>query len=304
MSTRTAKATLSRSLFASVFVFGAATLGADCEGNIVQDPAFRDWCGNALCSWQTDVGQIARVPTWDANDFGVAFVTDGYDGTGGTEISQVTQENQATCVTFTSVGNFDTSADMNLGVDFNNDGAVDQWYPLGSAAWQRVSAEITAPPSYQGITFYVRKEGTGTAVLAEMAITSTTGCTAAPPPLPPAKLGQACSSTSQCATGLVCPEPMGGTYRTCGQCSEESPCAGGVVCAQRSVFFPLQCAPGQGLGGSDAPCLANDDCASGECVGAMPEGLGFEDAGPCDLNTVGADAASCGWDIAVGGTCR
>ena len=302
MKTRPA---LSRTLLAAVLLFAAATLGADCAGNIVQDPTFRDWCGSSLCSWQTDFGQVARVPTWDANDFGVSFLDDGAKGT---QISQVTQENEATCVLFTSVANIDPAAEMYIGADFDNDGTVDYWAPLGTATWQRVQTEITAPPAYDGITFYLDKRGTGTAVLAEMSITSTTGCTAAPPTVL-GRLGEPCATTSDCAAGLVCPQ-VG--FLLCSQCSDEVPCAdGGGACQARPSdpaavsLFPLQCGPGQGLGVTGAPCIANDDCASGVCAGAIPVGLLAGDAGPCDLNAVSPDASTnCSWDTVYGGTCE
>ncbi len=294
-----AKAALARSVAgAAGLVLAASALGADCQGNIVQDPAFRDWCGASLCSWQTDSGRIQRVPTWDANDFGVAFLDPG------TQISQVTEEDQATCILFTSVGDIDPTAEMTLSVDFDNDGTVDYTAPLGAVTWNKVQTEISAPAAYHGITFYVKKSGTGTAILAEMAITSTTGCTAPPVSLPPLRMGEGCSSTTQCAEGLVCPEPVDGGFRLCGQCSPESPCGdGGVACAQRGLLLPSQCGPGERLGASGAPCLADDDCASEACDGATLTAL-FGDGGPgaCDLDAV--DAPACALETALGGTCR
>jgi hypothetical protein len=292
--------TLSRALLAPVLVLAASALGADCEGNIVNDPTFRDWCGDSLCSWQTDSGQIRRVPTWDANDLGVSFLD---NGAVGTEISQATEESQATCILFTSVGNIDPAADMSLTVDFDNDGVIDFTAPLGAATWTKVQTEITAPATYRGITFRVKKSGTGTAILAEMTITSTTGCTAAPVTLTALRLGDVCSSTSQCGPDLVCPAEG---LRVCSECSADSPCGdGAIACRQRDAFFPLQCGPGEGLGQYNAPCIANDDCASGVCQGATAVGLNTPDASPCDINaTSAADAATCFWDSALGGLCR
>jgi len=293
----------SRIAVAAVVLFAGASLGDDCEGDIVQDPTFRDWCGASLCSWKTDFGRIQRVPTWTQEDFGVSFLDNGSQGT---EISQVTEENQATCILFTSVGNIDPTAEMTVSVDFNNDGSIDYTGTLGSATWQTVQTEITAPPRYQGITFYVKKNGTGTAILAEMAIQSRSGCTAAAPKIGNLRLGEACSSTAECAPWLVCPAWVDGGAQFCGQCTDQIPCAGGAACQQRSVFLPLQCGPGQGLGPSGGPCLANSDCASGACDGATPvELLSGDAATPCDLDTIGpSDPMNCSWASALGGTCR
>jgi len=300
MKTRLAR---SKVAVALVALFAGASLGDDCDGDIVQDPTFRDWCGASLCSWKTDFGQIARVPTWNAEDFGVSFLD---NGSAGTEISQVTQENQATCILFTSVGNIDPTADMTVSVDFDNDGTIDYTAPLGTATWQTVQTEITAPPRYQGITFFVKKNGTGTAILAEMAIQSRSGCTAAAPPLENLHLGDPCSSSGECSQGLVCPEWVDGGAQFCGQCDDQTPCPGGVACQQRSVFLPLQCGPGLGLGQGGAPCIANSDCASGTCDGATPvELLSGDAATPCDLNAIGpGDTTNCSWASALGGTCH
>ena len=164
------KTKYSRLTLACVALFGFAMMGDDCRGDIVNDPAFRDWCGANLCAWQTDYGQIQRVPTWIAEDFGVSFLDNADGRPPGTEISQVTQENGATCILFTSVGNIDPQANMVVKADFDNDGTIDYTAPLGAANWTQVQTEITAPAGYNGITFYVAKEGTGTAVLAEMRI--------------------------------------------------------------------------------------------------------------------------------------
>jgi hypothetical protein len=299
------KTKYSRLTLACVALFGFAMMGDDCQGDIVNDPAFRDWCGANLCAWQTDYGQIQRVPTWIAEDFGVSFLDNADGRPPGTEISQVTQENGATCILFTSVGNIDPQANMVVKADFDNDGTIDYTAPLGAANWTQVQTEITAPAGYNGITFYVAKEGTGTAVLAEMRIQSTTGCTAPPPALNPLfSLGGSCAATSECKQGLVCALEGDAGTGYCSQCSAESPCTAGVACAQRSVFLPFQCGPGDGLGASTAPCIADSDCQSGVCLNATPTPL-LADAGTCDLNTIApSDPANCSWFSAIGGTCQ
>jgi hypothetical protein len=279
---------------------GFASLGDDCDGDIAQDPTFRDWCGDTLCSWTLVAGHIARAPTWNANDLGVSFVDQG------TEISQATTETSATCLLFTSVADIDPSAEMTLGVDFNSDGSIDYSAPLGATDWQSVQTEITAPAAYQGITFYLTKGGTGTAILAEMRIQSSSGCTAAPVTVKGLQFGEKCDPDGGdvCASGLTCFGVSGDAL--CSQCSDNVTCANGAACSTRSVFFPSQCGPGQGLGDAGAPCLVGTDCTSGTCNGAAPVALA-EEAGTCDLDAAlggDADPSNCQWYAARGGTCR
>jgi hypothetical protein len=287
-------------LAASAIAF--ATLGADCDGDVVQDPTFRDWCGASLCAWTLDSGQIQRVPTWNEDDFGVSFVATG------TEISQVTQENQATCLLFTTVADIDPSAQMSLLVDFNNDGTIDFQAPLGATQWHQVQTEITAPASYSGITFHLRKEGTGAAVLAELRVLSTTGCSA-PASVAPLRLGESCTSSPDCMAGLVCTDK-----HLCAQCDDQTPCPDGLTCETR-LFQASQCGPGLALGPPGAPCALPGDCISNACdeaaVTSLAAVFAMTDAGcptsapSCDVDAaLDGSAAACACFLNHGGTCR
>jgi hypothetical protein len=295
------RSTSSRTAIAGAIAFAAAAVGADCEGSVIKDPTFRDWCGDSLCAWTRDAGSIARVPTWNESDFGVSFVATG------TQISQVTSESDAKCLVFTTVADIDPSADMHILVDFDNDGTTEFDAPLGATDWHKVETEITAPASYQGITFHLRKEGSGTAILAEMRVVSTTGCVA-PAPVVHAAFGEPCNGdgANGCADGLVC----NGKY--CGQCDENSPCPGGARCASQGIGV-LQCAPGQFMGQAGAPCLLPADCASGVCDGASVESVaavfGQTDAGcvgrpfACDAPAADGGVTACTCYVQHGGTC-
>jgi hypothetical protein len=264
----------------------------------------RDWCGSSLCAWTLDSGAVARVPTWNANDFGVSFTAKG------TQISQATDEHDAKCLLFTTTADIDPSAQMMLDVDFNNDGTLDYTGPLGATRWHKVENEITAPPKYSGITFHLRKEGDGTAILAEMRVVSADDCTAAPS-IAPLLLGEGCTADSQCATDLVC------AAGHCGECDETRPCAGGGTCGAPAIGGN-QCNPAQRLGTTGDPCVTGEDCLSYTCKGAatisLAAAFGVTDAGcsatpsTCTLAMVGAapDAGTdpCACILTHGGTCQ
>lgn len=256
-----------RTLVLLAAALGITSLGDDCDGDIVNDPTFRDWCGDTLCAWTLDVGSISQAPTWNADDLGVSF------NDMPTQISQVTDESAATCILFTTVANIAPTADMEILVDFDNDGTIDFSQQLASAAWQNLQAEITAPSGYQGITFHIRKNGSGTAVLAEMRIQSTTGCTAAPPPFDGLPLGDACGTDGECASGIC-----DGVCALCTGVYEEE-CSGGQTCEYGPYGF-AQCGPGGHKGTNGAACTTGSDCASDVCEGVVVLGNPAEvDAG-------------------------
>jgi hypothetical protein len=257
---------------------GVTSLGDDCDGDIVSDPTFRDWCGASLCSWTLDVGKIAPVPTWSADDLGVSFLDTP------TQISQVTSESAATCILFTTVADIDPSAQMTLLVDFDNDGTIDFTAPLGATQWEKVQSEITAPAAYSGITFHIRKEGTGTAILAEMRIQSTTGCTGTAPALTKVPLGDPCQSDGECASG-VCSTNTDGLDGICSECSMAHPCPDGWQSCMMGAFYFEQCSPGEHTGATGELCVTGSDCQSGACDGAEVVG----DSG------VDLDASTCVW---------
>ena len=296
---REAQRPLPRAIWLVVAAGSFAMVGADCLGNVVQDPTFRDWCGDTLCSWTLDSGSIKRVPTWSNYDFGVSFVDTP------TQITQVTGESAATCLLFTSVADIAPEAQMRLLVDFDNDGTIDSDQPLVSANWHKVQNEITAPAAYRGITFHIRKDGTGTAALAEMRVESTTGCTA-PPMLQPLAFGDPCGGTgypTPCVPALVCAIPPDSGTGLCSQCNVFTRCPNGAGCQSRGPGMPAQCGPGQSLGAQGDPCLADDDCASGACSGASVSDCSGDGGAWCAPDAAPEVDAGCGCKTVHGGTC-
>jgi hypothetical protein len=290
---------ISRTTLFVVFAVALSALGDDCDSSIIQDPTFRDWCGASLCSWALDAGQIARVPTWNEHDYGVSFLTPG------TEISQQTSESDARCLLFTTVADIDPASQMTLLVDFNNDGTNDFEGPLGATDWHQVQVEITAPEYYSGITYRLRKEGAGAAVLAEINVTSTTGCTG-PVSSVPLLLGENCTAKQPCGEGLFCTEAG-----LCGACDNSTPCANGGTCAS-PAFGAFQCNPQQHLGGPGDPCIVGDDCASGTCDGANLSHYGADPNPNCPSSPPGCllgpqddgPHISCECLVIHGGTCH
>src|SRR5258705_16226 len=104
---------------AAIVAAAAGQLGAtDCGGGITRDPGFDLWCGDALCAWKVERGEVRRVPTWHEADAGVELIDPG------TAIEQFTPVNSGdgTCVRFDLISNVDETAQAELAVDIYGGG--------------------------------------------------------------------------------------------------------------------------------------------------------------------------------------
>jgi hypothetical protein len=160
------------SLLAAV---AASQLGADgCPGQLIDDRGFDLWCGDQLCSWQLDRGEIARVPTWHRGDDGVALL--GPD----TRISQRGSPYVlATCIRFTTIAQVDEAAQVTLDLDLDLDGVVDHSERIPTSDWARITFLLPVEPS-RGIDFQLTRSGGGEVVLASTGAELADGCTGTP----------------------------------------------------------------------------------------------------------------------------
>jgi hypothetical protein len=175
---------------------------------------------------------------------------------------------------------------VEIGIDFNLDGKEDYTAPIAETHWHVAQSLIYAPLGYgNDIRFVVRKKGNGRAVLADLRLQRTGGCSGERiVPNNRFPVGDECTEDSQCASNLCCgrtdlPQPDGGVATLPGACSACCPgrvaCGDGGTCAARSDITPplfaarpLICDPQKAKGTTGAACFADDDCANG-CVGAL-----------------------------------
>src|SRR5262245_25445423 len=133
---------MKRLVFQLLLVLGLALTVVGCDVDVLQDPTFRQWCGEKLCSWSLDEGSIRRAPTWHRDDYGVDFVDTP------TIISQIVADTSPQCLLFTTVADVDPTAQMTVEIDFNNDGTADYVWAVPSAAWREVKTLVSAPLAY------------------------------------------------------------------------------------------------------------------------------------------------------------
>jgi len=270
-----------------IATLSCALLATGCE-SLTKDPNFHTWCGDQLCSWKLESGQIRKSPTWHKKDFGVELL-DPEPG-GRTVLSQTTSSTPR-CLEFATIADVAAGAQVSVGVDFNHDGTIDYEQPIAATGFTEQKTQVTAPLRYDGMRFVITKKGTGRAVLAQMQVKASNGCTAPPLEMKALPLGTPCSLLNggdECTSGTCCDG-------LCSECCGESPLVeplpndGGILhnpivaCANegkceapingvRGWFLttvPRQCDPGKGKHVAGVECLLDGDCASGKCDNAI-----------------------------------
>jgi hypothetical protein len=259
-------------LFCFAVVASMSQIGAtDCGGTITRDPGFDLWCGDALCAWKLERGDVRRVPTWHAADAGVELLeTDA-------AIEQFTpvDSRDGTCIRFELIADVAETAQVELGIDIYGDGTSERTFPIPTAHWKALSYVFAVQPPFTGIRFEIAKHGPGRAVVARMrAVIVDGGCEGvAALSGGPAPLGALCKAAADCASEICAVVDFFGGTR-CTGCDPGKPaCTAGQVCGlddpgppERAV--PIACVPSaaRALG---EQCLRDTECASATCAGGV-----------------------------------
>lgn len=286
---------LRRSFVLLLVSLSCALFATGCDG-IISDPNFHTWCGDLLCSWKLESGEIRKAPTWHKKDFGVELL----DSNAPNHITAISQkvDKSPTCLEFSVIADVAAEAQVSIGVDFDADGTLEYEQPLAALGFREQKTQITAPPNYLGIKFTITKKGSGRAVLAQMDVRSKDGaCTAPPVQLKPQIIGTRCSllgdERTTCLSGVCC-------EGYCAECcvspspprdedgglapDPENTCSDGAKCDRLPLVsfgelpagsigvgdnaIPRQCDPGVRKREAGKECLLAQDCTSGFCDGA------------------------------------
>ncbi|HUS28028.1 MAG TPA: hypothetical protein VMZ53_05950 [Kofleriaceae bacterium] len=282
----------------------ASQLGATKCGQVLRDPGFDLWCGEQLCAWKLERGEVKRVPTWHEGDGGVELV--------GTDVAieQLTPVNSGddTCIKFDLVANVDENAEVYLDVDVQGDGSIEMHERIPTSHWEPLSYNIRVAPPYDGIRFELTKKGTGAAVLANIGANTAhdqcAGLTALDPG--PRRDGAQCDPTmaSQCASGIcrgsATEVPASAFGLACAGCNPAAPSCGGTdVCGLGDAFSPVFAVPTQCVGTETKElgekCITSAECASGGCFKLASDGMGVCSTCFAD-NQCGGTACAPAWE--------
>jgi hypothetical protein len=248
----------------AVATIAISQLGATDCGNALRDPGFDLWCGDQLCAWKVERGEVERVPTWNEGDPGVALVG---DDVAIEQLSPVASTDGA-CIEFSMIADVDLGTDVYLDIDVFGDGSVERTERIATTHWAPVAFELPISGTYSGVRFELAKTGSGRAVLAQISAKTSATCGGAPIEPAPAPLGARCSENAGCASGLCAVAELGGECVACDDGANA--CAAGSTCGLGEATSPVldlprECVPlaSHQLG---EPCRADAECATGICT--------------------------------------
>jgi hypothetical protein len=267
-----------------LLVCAAATqLGnTDC-GQVLRDSGFDLWCGDHMCAWNVERGQVQRVPTWNEGDPGVELVGDDV------AISQLSPvaSTDGHCLEFDLIANIGAQTIQGgcsgltpiVPAPASVGAYCDTSQPQGCASG--ICEVVSDPGTWFGVTGACAgcddTHGCGSGEVCGLheatspVFEASHGCIAAGSK----QLGERCDGAAECASDLC----------TAGVCSSCDPTMG-CGCGLSWTGGPSVCEAGSHQVVSGQPCGTDADCASGSCQGA-PRGECEGDGRPC------ATAADC-----------
>ena len=229
-----------------------------CGAELIRDPTVDRWCGDKPCDWQTD-GTVRRVGTWHESDYAIELVSD--DARVWQQNGTVTNSDSR-CFEFAMVAKVTGDTRVFLELDFLSDGSVELSQRLPVSDWERLTFLVTTPDWYRGVTFSLRKEGPGQAILAELSAHTANGkCTAPAVELLERPDGARCTKDAECAQGHC-------ESSVCAGCGDDSDCENaGDVCGLLRVYNGAErhgCVP-RGAASFGVVCDRAEQCQSGHC---------------------------------------
>ena len=239
----------------------------DCGGDppIIVDPGFDLWCGDQLCAWHVDRGEIKKAATWHSEDAGVELLS------ADTAISQLSQT-RAQCIEFSFIANVDPTVDLRLEADVFNDGSVEYSEHIPTARWQPLTYRLRFSRNPDGARFRFIKRGEGAAVLAQLEAKRVTNCDGLPTiTVAAAPNGYQCIQGSDCRSGSCVAGNDVGVCADCRHPGVDTACVDNTVCSTVDPVEPNQeesySCIATGSRELAERCHSNEECASQICTG-------------------------------------
>ena len=237
-----------------------------CQPGALDDPGFDLWCGDSLCKWKTEQGTVRRVATWNEEDYGVELVGKPV------VLSQLANRDEIgddPCLQFSLLGNVDASAEVELELDFWNDGSVDFKEAIPGVRWHKLDLLIRLPAQpYDSLKVALHKQASGTAIFALLAANGSNKCGGEPIVLSNLALGLACTQDADCTSGICGDPPSQSTSGTCSECKTNEDCTQGLLCGRSPWSTYSACVPPQTAADGDV-CASDEQCVHAHCQNSV-----------------------------------
>jgi hypothetical protein len=158
---------MNRLYLLAALVLGS-TLPACFETDVIDDAGFQIWCGDTLCAWTVEQGQVLRVPTWHEHDYAVELVG------APVVLSQQAQRSSSSCVRVELIADVEPSANMTAEIDYDGDGAIDWKRAIDREGFRSMAWDVR-PGNTTASVFYLRKAAEGRAVVTQLRASSECG---------------------------------------------------------------------------------------------------------------------------------
>jgi len=159
---------MNRAILMLLVMVHLSSMAAACETDLIDDPGFQLWCGERLCAWELEEGEIRKVSTWHEHDYGVELV-------GSPVLLSQGSQGSASCVRIEVTSKIESGAMATVEVDADGDGDVDWIVPVvGSDGFVSRAQELALDVSIDSV-FYLRKSGQGEAVVARLRVSEECG---------------------------------------------------------------------------------------------------------------------------------
>lgn len=261
-----------RSPLLALALVAPALVAAPCGGDLLDDASFDLWCGDELCGWVLEEGEVEKVATWHSEDHGVGLVG---ERVALSQLADIT-EADASCIWLSLVADQEDAVDLTLALDFMDDGTVDFEHRITATGYGRDSTQVRPPERFQGMRVRLIKEGGGAAVVAQIRAqrTAEEDCAGEPLPTHSLPLGTQCGEASECAGGACVDTPIlnsadaEDSLLTCGDCETDADCGTDEACTldwhEDSLFPGLSCQP-EGEKVLGEACYGDAECGTGIC---------------------------------------
>jgi hypothetical protein len=235
---------------------------------IIPNNGFDLWCGDTLCNWDVEKGDIAKVSTWHERDHGVELIG---DAAAISTLSDVASTDGVACLRFDLLADIEPNAEVTLQMDVYDDGVVDWERPIPASEWANLHYLVKMPDYYQGLRFRISKTGSGRVVLAQIAAEEAMNCEDPQLVVSDQPSGAYCNGSDMCASGICATQVASfDVDDVCSECASDDDCTPGDVCGAEAPtdqpFLDMYRACGaparHELG---ERCVSDDECTTGIC---------------------------------------